>query len=321
MASMWRDTCSGVAARFSAAAAASARRRCSSRVRCRCCSATSLGEGPASTSRSRERRCRRKPAGFWMVEGQSRGFSRASWLRTATRSRPVQRSQSTSSATTSTREPRCRPLSRLFAAATSWAATMCAWRGRSRSLSLCERPEGADARLRACVGEHCLRGVLLPVGPLRGRYDFAYHLRGVVRAHVDAARSCTPSWCTAAWKRSSTVRYRPLATSTASSSSARTARALETTSWQNGRERSASSAAIRPMVSLDAVTRRPVSASARRAQARATSRAVRAETRHLRHNCRPRMHASSAAVPASHLARDCHTRAGCRPSRAHERPR
>lgn len=75
------------------------------------------------------------------------------------------------------------------------------------------------------------------------------------------------------------------------------------------------------MVSLDAVTRRPVSASARRAQARATNRAVRGETRHLRHNCRPRMHASSAAVPASHLVRDCHTRAGCRPSRAQERPR
>ena len=206
MASMCPDTCSGVALRSSALAAVSARWRSSSRARCRCWSATSLGEGPARTSRSRERRCSRKPAGFWMVEGQSRGFSRASWLRTATRSRPVQRSQSTSSATTSTSAPRCLPLSRLVAAATSSAVTMCACRGRARSLTRCERPEGAVARLRACVGEHFLRGEDLPVGPLRGRYEFVCHLRGVVSAHVDAARICTPSWWTAAWNRSSTVR-------------------------------------------------------------------------------------------------------------------
>src|SRR5699024_11794556 len=94
--------------------------------------------------------------------------------------------------------PRCRPLSSPWVWVRSCAVTVCAASGLGvRSLRVAERPEGACARARARLGDVYLRGVLLPVGPLRGRYDFTAHLRGSTSAHTEAARIWTPSWCTA----------------------------------------------------------------------------------------------------------------------------
>lgn len=75
------------------------------------------------------------------------------------------------------------------------------------------------------------------------------------------------------------------------------------------------------MVRLDAVTPRPVRESAKCAHARATSSAVFGERCRRRHNRRPFVQARCTATAVNHWVRDCHTRTGSRPGRAHDRPR
>ena len=200
----------------------------------------------------------------------------------------------------------------------SSAVTLCASIGRGGAPCLEERPEGAVARACARVGDFLLRGVLLPVEPLRGRDDFGIHLRGLVSAQVDAARSCCPPWWTAAARRSACVRYRPRATSTARPSAVRTARVLATTSWLQGRGRPARAAASAAMVELEAVTFRPLEVSAKAATPRAIARAVTGERCRCRHRRRPSSEWRATSTETSHSLRLVQQTVGARPGSAHE---